>query len=303
MSVQQLKTQITGCRLSINKLGLTRALNGVQVHKAAETFKAEQKMLIARKKLLDPKHEAYQKVTHIINAATQTWRYYTMPYPEPGLRLAPKAHIEALNQELAQCTEKLHIALNELQQHYHDILTQAQTKLGTLFNPHDYPENIKAQFAITWQFCNVEPPIDLQQLTPNIYEQEKAKAEAKLQEAIELTQQAFAAELSQLVSHLIDKLTPGPEGEKKVFRDTAITNLTDFIQRFKMLKCTESPQLDELIEQVAGLTKNISPKELRKDEALKEHLKTQMQQLTNALEPMIAKAPRRAITMAEDDPT
>ena len=45
-----------------------------------------------------------------------------------------------------------------------------------------------------------------------------------------LAEQAFVSEFAKLVSHLAERLS-GSDGERKVFRDSAVTNLTEFFER------------------------------------------------------------------------
>ena len=79
----------------------------------------------------------------------------------------------------------------------------------------------------------MEPPSYLMQVNPAIYQQEQERVARKFEEAVQLAEQAVISELARLVSHLTERLTTGPDNEKKVFRDSAIANLTEFFARFR----------------------------------------------------------------------
>jgi hypothetical protein len=57
-----------------------------------------------------------------------------------------------------------------------------------------------------------------------------------------LAEQAFLEELSRLVEHLNERLSGQDDGKPKIFRDTAVTNLEEFFQRFRRLNIQHSLQ-------------------------------------------------------------
>ena len=87
------------------------------------------------------------------------------------------------------------------------------------------------------------------QLNPAIYEQEQARVAARFEEAVQLTEQTFISEFAKLIEHLTERLVNKGDGERKIFRDSAITNLTEFFGRFRQLNIRSNQELDELVEQ------------------------------------------------------
>ena len=68
----------------------------------------------------------------------------------------------------------------------------------------------------------------------------------------------------KLVSHLTERISgSGNDGEKKVFRDSAIGNLTEFFERFKSLNVGSSAQLDGLVAQAQQAVRGVAAKDLR----------------------------------------
>ena len=59
----------------------------------------------------------------------------------------------------------------------------------------------------------VEPPAYLMELAPRIFEEERQRIAARFDEAVRLAEQAFIAELSRLVNHLVERLSGGGNGE------------------------------------------------------------------------------------------
>jgi len=90
--------------------------------------------------------------------------------------------------------------------------------LGSLYNPADYPESLNGMFRVEWDFPNVDAPSYLQQLNPAVYAQECRRVAARFDEAVQLAEEAFLAELTGLVTHLTERLTGQNDGKPKVFR-------------------------------------------------------------------------------------
>ena len=102
---------------------------------------------------------------------------------------------------------------------------------GTSITRAIIPRHLIGLFDMAWEFPSVEPPAYLQRLSPELYRQECERMQARFNEAVQLAEQAFTEELTRLVEHLSERLSGQQDGKPKVFRDTAITNLTDFFQK------------------------------------------------------------------------
>ena len=220
------------------------------------------------------------------------WKSLTLPFPEPGIRLIRQQQIDTFNEHMKAFRDELHDAVAKLDEHYDDLKAAARRRLGELFNASDYPPSLRGLFDLAWEFPNIQPPEYLLQLNPAIYEQEKARIAARFEEAVRLAEQAFVQEFSGLVTHLCERLS-ADAGEKKIFRDTAVTNLVEFFNRFKQLNIHSSDQLDELVAQAQGLVRGIEPQALRANETLRQHIAMQLSSVQASLDGMMVDRPRR----------
>src|SRR5919204_634220 len=80
-------------------------------------------------------------------------------------------------------------------------------RLGRLFDPGDYPQQVRGLFGVEWDFPSVEPPSYLLRIAPEVYEQERQRVAARFEEAVKLAEQAFASEFARLLAHLTERLT------------------------------------------------------------------------------------------------
>ena len=139
-------------------------------------------------------------------------------------------------------------------------------------------------------------------INPEVYQQEQARVSQHFAQAVELAEQAFVAEFSKLVSHLSQRLQDDGTGERKVFRDTAVTNLMEFFDRFRHLSIGSNQDLEKLVEQAQELVRGVTPQALRTNDQLRQQIAGEMSQVQTSLDTMLVDRPRRRIVrMSEGD--
>jgi hypothetical protein len=291
----RLRLTTAAVRVSLRWLGVRKTLTPEQKTQAAESFGAAGDYLSARKKLLDTQHAAYKEVTAVRGRVLAYWKSTTLPYPEPGIRLIKQSQVEAFHQQLLDFRGQLQTAVQHLEEHYSELKAAARRRLGRLYNPEDYPLSLEGLFQIDWDFPSVEPPDYLLQLSPALYEQEKARVATRFEEAVQLAEQAFLSEFGKLISHLTERIGSGADGEKKVFRDSAVTNLVEFFDRFRQLNVRSNGQLDALVDEVQKVVQGVQPQELRDNADLRRHVAEQLTRVGATLEGMLIDKPRRRI--------
>ena len=191
--------------------------------------------------------------------------------------------------------EELAEAVENLDRHYHDLKATARQRLGSLYNSGDYPESLAAMFGIEFDFPSVDAPDYLQQLNPVLYEEECRRVQARFDEAVRLAEEAFTAELAKLVSHLTERLSGTDDGKPRIFRDSAVENLTEFFERFRQLNIRSNEQLDRLVADAQGIVRGIEPQALRDDAGLRQHVASEMSRVESVLDGLLVDRPRRAI--------
>ena len=291
----RLRADTLATRVSFTWLGVRKALNADQRAQAAEPFHAQGQYLSAGKKLIDTRHPAFRGVTSIRNRITRLWRGSSLPYPEPGIRLIRRRDIERFDDTMTVLRDELADAVKHLDRCYPLLKDDARERLGELFNPGDYPDSLRGLFAVAWDFPSVEPPAYLMQLHPDIYEQERQRVATRFDEAVELAEQAFASEFARLVQHLAERLSGDDDGRPKVFRDSAVTNLSEFFDRFRTLNVRSNPQLDDLVERARRTVAGIEPGTLRDRGSLRDHVARQLNLVQTRLDDLMQTMPRRRI--------
>ena len=291
----RLRTSMAAARVSFTWLGVRKSLSSSQKDQAANHFGAETKFLSAGKKLIDTSHPAFKAVTNVRSQTIAYWKEVSLPFPEPGVRLIRLDAIEEFNQKMALYQVQLEDAVRTLDQHYEELRNAARERLGELFDPADYPATLVGMFAIEHDFPSVEPPQYLQHFSPEMYRQECQRVQSRFDEAVQLAEQAFMEELSRLVEHLTERLSGQDDGKPKVFRDSAIANLTEFFERFRSLNVRSNEQLDELVLSAQRIVQGIEPQQLRDNQWLRQSITTRMTAVQAGLDQLLVDRPRRNI--------
>jgi hypothetical protein len=211
------------------------------------------------------------------------------------LRLIRQDAIEPFDSQMTTFRGELNEAVTALNRRYEALQAAARQRLGSLFNPADYPASLAGLFKIEWDFPSVEPPNYLQELSPDLYQQECERVAARFDEAVRLAEQAFMEELHDLVSHLTERLTGQTDGRPKVFRDSMVGNLTEFFERFQQLNVRSNEDLDQLVNQCQGIVRGVEPQLLRDNQGLRQQVAAELTQVENVLDCLLVDRPRRNI--------
>ena len=294
---QRLRSTMAAVRVAYIWLGVRKTLTPEQRAQAAEPFDAEGQFLSAAKKLIDTRHPAFRAVTGVRGKIGAYWKSLTLPYPEPGVRLIQQDRIESFADQMAEFKTELDQAVANLDRHYSELKAAAAERLGRLFNADDYPESLQGLFDVHWEFPSVEPPDYLMQLSPALYEQERARVAARFEEAVQLAEQAFCDEFGKLVAHLCERIS-GDDG--KVFRDSAVNNLVEFFDRFRTLNVRSNAQLDELVVRAQRAVRGVAAQDLRESQSLREQVATHLVHVQSSLDHLLIDRPRRRILRATE---
>ena len=293
---ERLRTTMAACRVQFTWFGTKKSLTAEQKAQAAEPFDAQGQFLSAGKKLLDTKHNAFRAVTAIRTKITEYWRGLTLPFPEAGVRLIKHDQVEGFDQQMADFKAELEDAVRNLDRCFGELKQAAAQRLGSLFNPADYPETLAGLFGVSWDYPNIEPPDYLIGVSPELYRQEQDRVRARFEEAVQLAEQAFLDEFAKVVAHLTERISgTNEDGTPKVFRDSAIDNLCNFFERFRSLNVRSNQQLDELVVEAQRAVRGVAAQDLRDSQSIRQEVVTQLAQVQNSLDAMLIDRPRRRI--------
>jgi hypothetical protein len=292
---RRLRAEMAACRVCFTWFGARKSLSPEQKAHAAAAFAAEAPYLSAGKKLLDTAHPAWRAVSAIRSTIIEAWRSMSLPFPEPGVRLLRREQLEAFDSLIAGHRRELLAAVEQLDRHYAELRAAAADRLGDLYNDSDYPSSLAGLFDVSWDYPAIEPPGYLLALSPGLYREEQRRVRQRFEEAVRLAEEAFVAEFGRLVAHLTERLGTEADGSPRVFRDTAVGNLTSFFERFRSLDVRSNAQLDALVSEAQRVVRGIRPQELRDRQDLRRHVAERLSQVREDLDALVVERPRRRV--------
>jgi len=107
----------------------------------------------------------------------------------------------------------------------------ARAKLANQFRESDYPDVSEAAraFRLRWRYVTFEVP---ENLPPEILAREQAEHAAAFADMSSQVREALRETLSGLLGHLSERLVPTADGQRKIFRDSCVSNLVEFLELF-----------------------------------------------------------------------
>jgi len=281
--------------LDFHRWGVRRKVDAHQV----ETD-ADRALLAVSKRILDsPEYDAI--VQH--DGKTRAWvEARALPsLLKKGIWRLPVALVEETDVYLTTRAAERSRLVDELRAAYPIRLQETQARLSSLADG-DLPtaDEVAGKFSIAWKYISYGTPTTLQRLAPALFARERQKAAVQWQEATEEIRTVLRESMAELVTHLAERLSGTREdGRPKIFRDTAVTNLTEFLDLFQARNVTDDSELAALVARAHDLLYDVHPQRLRNNDALRGAVAQSMSQIKATLDTMLMDRPRRHIALDE----
>jgi hypothetical protein len=263
------------------------------------TTDADKRRLRLSKELIQA--EEYDAIKSYFGELRQ-WIYSrTVPsFFKEGFQLASLEAVETIEARMRKAvTQDLPPLIRALLAVYPDKIEQARIALNGQFNPGDYPnaDQLVQQFKITWNWIAFTTP---EALPPELRAAEEDKMRKQVADAGEQIILAMQTALQDLIAHALDKLTPAADGKPKIFRDSLLGNIQDFIETFPSRNFMGDADLAGLVTKAKTVLAGTNPDTLRKYSSVRESTAAQFEEIKQALDGMIETRKARAFDLSED---
>lgn len=248
------------------------------------------------KVLVDPESLAF--IRSAVTKARVTLQKLALPFPIKGLTLLPKDSVGRIDRELSEIRDEFYAEVEIFLSKYHDERERAKESLGSLFDPSDYPVDVRAKFRFEWRFLVLDLPGKSKILSPEIYEREKAKFQSMMEETRDLATLALREEFAEIVRHISDRLTGKEDGKPKQIRSAMMDRLHEFLDSFGDRNLFQDGELASLVTKAREMVDGVSVEGLRADEGIRQRLGDEMISIRDAVDAAIEDLPRRKIRMA-----
>ena len=253
----------------------------------------ESDWLKGRKHLIDP--EYLSPIKGSAQKARCLIKKQALPFPMAGLNLVPKEQITTIENQLQDIRHEFLSNTRLFMRNYNHARQEAQQVLGNLFDPLDYPIDPSEKFSFHWQYVNLAMPGNSQLLSPKLYEQEREKFLNLMEETREQAIAALRTEFAELVSHLTDRLGTNGNEKPKILRSSVLENLNEFLDGFNARNLFQDNELQRLVDNTRTLVNGIDVELLRDNQALRESIRQDFEQVRLEVDQAITDLPRRRI--------
>lgn len=206
----------------------------------------------------------------------------TMPWSDTGLRLLPTKQYFKYHAEMTALQAEFVRLVNVFLDAYDWEIQNAQLRLGALFNPDEYPTRDKLEPRFRFQFTYLPLPsagdfrIDIeaeaQQELASKYE--SCYAEQYKKAMADVWQRAYAA-----VSKMSERLDYGDDANKKVFRDSLVSNVQEIVDLLDTCNVTGDATMQEAKERLERALQGVTPDALRDDAYLRAQTKQRVDEV------------------------
>lgn len=210
----------------------------------------------------------------------------TLPWSDSGQRLLPVEHFVDYKTQLGDCEQNFNRLVQNFLATYDTMVSAAAFQLGELFDRNEYPnvDAISNKFKFGYVFSPVPSVGDWR-----IDTEAQAKAELDKQwndsvnERVGVAMRDAWERLHECLSHMSDRLA-NVDGERKVFRDTLVSNAQELAGLLKHLNITKDPKLESARIDLLRAIQHVEPKELRDSDAVRADVKAQVDSILKKFE-------------------
>jgi translation elongation factor EF-G len=191
----------------------------------------------------------------------------SIDYPsEPSIRLIRRELVEEFRAQMDTIRAELEDAVQELNTHFDEIIEEMRVRRGDAFNISDYPPTLLNSFSISYDFPSVECASEIRTLNPQLWLDECSRIRENLDSALYRAEEEYRSSIVSMIEGLTERLTPNPDGSKKKFRSTSVTNISDFIETFRATSIGSTTQMQELVSRFEAIVGDTSADTLRKSQ-------------------------------------
>ena len=210
----------------------------------------------------------------------------TMPWSDTGMRLLPTAQYFKYHQTMTDIQNEFERLVDLFLNAYDWEISQAQAKLGDLFNMDEYPsaDKIRIKFGFRLNYIPLPDAGDFRidignEAMANVKSHYETYYSTQLQTAMQdVWQRAYKA-----LTSMSERLDYADHEQKKIFRDTLVTNVIDIVELLDVCNVTGDTQMTALKMKLDEALRGITPEALREDEYLRAETKRTVDDVIKSL--------------------
>lgn len=246
---------------------------------AKDAARVNKSLLAGRSELED--------IQSMIGRARQFVYDNTLPWSDSGLRLLPTVNFERFAAKMNAFEEEFAMMVQSFVDIYPTLITAQAMALGDMFKRDDFPTQnaIMTKFAFRVNYLPVPTAGDFRVDVGNAAMDDiKAKLERIAQERVDAAMQDVRSRLGDHLKRMSDRLTTdyvGGEAKQRRFHDSLVDGALELCDITKSLNVVGDLDLEAARKALEQALCGVDPKDLRKNEALRQDTKKAVDDILN----------------------
>ena len=210
----------------------------------------------------------------------------TLPWSDSGLRMLPTSKYFDYHKAMTDLQTEFDRLVEKFLSRYEWLINETQIKLGDMYDPSEYPGNntVRAKFGFRLNYIPLPEAGDFRidignQQAAELQQQYASFYEAQLTRAMgDLWSRAY-----EVLTRMSERLDYADHEQKKVFRNSLVSNVLDLIGMMDTMNITNDPNMQLQSRRLKLAMQGISPDALREDEGLRRETKRAVDEAIKAL--------------------
>src|SRR5581483_3431509 len=210
--------------------------------------------------------------------------------------------IQYLHAQKLQLEPLIEQFMAEYEDAYANDFTAEREALQSQFNLEDYPApaKVRRRFDIEWNIFTYDAPGKLSRLNQELFLEEQEKIREQGKQTLEELQQLMRAQFVQGVEHMLDRLTPGANGKKKIFKDSSINGFKEWIDFYEARNIADDQELSKIVELAKLALDGVDPEVLRNNEAVRSAVAQHFSEIKSIIDDSITTTGRKFFELEEE---
>lgn len=242
-------------------------------------------------KALVPK-KAIRRIQQAVSALRSYHYENTLPWGD-STRLLPSANYMAYTSEIRNLKSEFDAAVAEFVSNYQNYITDAQTRLGPMFNNREYPamSEIAGLYGVDVQINPLPEVEDFRvMLQEDDVKQIKKDIEDRMSKAQKDAMLSLWKRLYDTVSNMAKQLA---DTDNNKFHDTLVGNIRDLVSLLPRLNIANDNDLEQMRQEISDKLCVYSSKELKKDNIIRTQVAQDATKILNDMAGYMGMAPEK----------
>lgn len=197
----------------------------------------------------------------------------TMPWMDNGARLLPSKLFAEYSKEIRRMKQEYASLVSALVQKYPTLVQEARQRLGTMYEPDDYPDSseLYGKFDVE---TDIMPVPDGADFRVAVGDTERERIQREISDRVAKRQKAAADSAWVRVREAVGRVVTCLSAPKARIFDSLTENLEDLVRVLPGLNINEDPDMDRVCERIVnGLI--VDPERLRKSAVTRDRVRVE----------------------------